>query len=149
MKQSIHLNKKFNVNLIDKIKFHDPMTAQEETCECWDFDCGRCGHFNFDISDNEIRFFYGDYPILGFYDNAKNKLRILFHQCPIPKDFVQTGVFKFEQKHPVPKLMSNFLTSLNYFADSANDAYIDLAIDFDFEFMSKYPDYGTSTPLPF
>ena len=149
MKQSIHLNTKFNIDLVDKIKFYDPNTKQEETCECWTEDCGRCGHFNFDISDKEIRFFYGDCPILGFYENAKNSLRILFHQCPVPENFRQTDVFKFEFKYQIPTKMSDFVKSLNDFVENSNSTFTDLSIDFYDNFMKSNPDYETDPPLPF
>jgi hypothetical protein len=143
------LSKQFNVCLVDEIKFYDPNTNQEENCESWDEDCGRCGHFNFDISDNEIRFFYGESPIIGYCKGYEESLCILFHVQPTPVNFTSTGYFSFEKKYSFPKTMEEFYSYLVDFSISANENFMILAANFYDEFMSRNTDPEIDHSLPF
>jgi hypothetical protein len=149
MKQAIPLNQKFKVELIDNIVFNDINTMQNETCESYDDDCGRCGHFNFSVTDNELRFYYGDYPRLGFYDNNKCSLVRLFHVARTPDNFTETGIFQLEKSYPIPKTMCEFVILLHLFIELSYDTCTYLFIEFYEAYMNINPDYKSESPIPF
>jgi hypothetical protein len=110
------LHTPYYANLIDDLMVYNPSLKRIDNCELWGwnndgednkpyYDYGKIADFNFEISKTETKLYYGDAPLLGYFEKDKSQLIILAVGAISPDFFHKTSFFDFKKTYPNPKSM--------------------------------------------
>jgi len=102
--------------LIDDLEVYNPSLKKIDNCEHWgannegqsnmpNYDFGRIADFHFEISSTETKLYYGDMPMLGYFEDNKTCLVLLPVASNTPDMFHTTDRFRFSKTYPKPKTM--------------------------------------------